>query len=50
MRKLLWVPCPVVFLLSLFAPETACASADQASAPAFCGRYFRVADDPGSTP
>src|ERR1700730_8523211 len=24
MRKLLWLPCPVVFLLSLFAPEIAC--------------------------
>jgi hypothetical protein len=24
MRKLLWLPCAVVLLLSLFAPETAC--------------------------
>ncbi len=26
MRKLLWLPCPAVFLVSLFAPEIACLS------------------------
>jgi len=26
MRKLLWLPCAVVFLVSLFAPEIACVS------------------------
>ncbi len=26
MRKLLWLPCPVVFFVSLFAPEIACLS------------------------